>query len=991
MKKLLSALTAAVLPAIALVGFASAPAHAVAAPFDCSPDLYQVSASTNGLYIFDTTAQSFTRRGSGTTSGINAIGFNTADNLIYGIANSNLVQIDSTGAFTSLGSITVPQGVTLGTSGGDFLPYSGSGDAYLLTASAGNWTKVDVNTKVATDYAVTGTTWASLDLTINADGTKAYGINGGKLQVATLGANSATIADYTLNFPSSNSNSFGAAYSDASGDLFFFDNTLKTMFYLSAAEVAKVGTSTPTITTFGNSTNLTAPNDGASCGSASSPLAPIVTTSTPATSIADTSATVAGTVTTASGVSSTVAINGASICYSVSSAITAGLLSNSPNCATVNSSAISPSTSAAAVSRSLTGLTAGTTYYFQVQATNGVPLTGFGLVRTFTTTGGGAPTNYTVTWDAQGGSVSPASNTVADGSPVSLPTPNRSGYTFDGWFTQAAPNGTQQVGSYTVNGAGVTFYAHWTANPPAPTNYTITWDARGGSVSPAANTVASGTPVSLPTPSRSGYSFDGWFDAISGGNQQVGAITVNADVVLYAHWTANAPAPTTYNVYFTNLGGYISQAGGTSGTVITCPAAPVRAGYKFVSWGGACSAGGSYTITGNQTFDAKWETATVTVNFTNGGSNVNTQNVTPGSVVDCPAAPTRAGYTFMGWPGCVNGKYTVTGAANIEAQWDKTSYPITFTSNGEQVKTTSGTSGSVIDCPAAPTRAGFTFLGWPGCVDGKYTVTGGVTIAAQWIENLAPVPNPPAAGGGQTGHETEPTTLLPNTSKDGLKLTAPGWTLDLIGQDQGVNVPLDTLGRIVFQEGHMAHTSGSGFKPNSDVHVYIFSTPILLGILHTDANGNFVGDLALPADLNVGDHTVQVDGYAPDNSVRTADVPVVYAASKPATVTKSVFFAPDSTVLSKYTVKKITSLVKGLPMGSTVVTAKIVGFVYPINSAAANKKISNGRANNIAALLKKLGLTGNFTVIGAGRDKVADPTARRVDVAITYTTLVTAP
>jgi outer membrane protein OmpA-like peptidoglycan-associated protein len=189
----------------------------------------------------------------------------------------------------------------------------------------------------------------------------------------------------------------------------------------------------------------------------------------------------------------------------------------------------------------------------------------------------------------------------------------------------------------------------------------------------------------------------------------------------------------------------------------------------------------------------------------------------------------------------------------------------------------------------------------------------------------------------------------------------------------------------------LAHTSGSGFKPNSDVHVYIFSTPILLGILRTDANGNFVGDLPLPAGLSAGDHTVQVDGYAPDNSVRTADVPVVYAASKPMTVTKSVFFSPDSTKLSAYTIKKITSLVKGLPAGSTLVTAKIVGFVYPINSAAANKKISNGRASNIATLLKKLGVTGNFTVIGAGRDKVADPTARRVDLAITYTTLVTAP
>ncbi len=981
MKKLLSALTAAVLPVVALVGISAAPAQAVALPFECSPDLYQVSASTSGLYIFDTTTQAFTRQGSGTTSGINAIGFNTADNLIYGIASSNLIQIDSSGAFTNLGSISVPGGVSLGTSGGDFLPYSGSGDAYLLTASGANWTKIDVNTRVATDYAVTGTTWSSLDLTINADGTKAYGINGGKLQVATLGANSATIAEYTLNFPSANSSSFGAAYSDASGDLFFFDNTAKTMFYLAATEVAKVGTSTPTITTFGNSTNLTAPNDGASCGSAPSPLAPTVFTGV-SSSVTSSSADLAGWIKPAA---SSIAAISQQFCYSTSDVRVAGVLSPA-TCVNPTSAALISGASTD-VRASLTGLTGGTKYYYQVVATDLGGQVGFGAVNNFTTTGGGSPTNYTVTWDAQGGSVSPASNTVADGSPVSLPTPTRSGYTFDGWFTLAS-GGTQQSGNYTVNGSGATFYAHWTA-VPAPTNYTVTWDARGGNVSPASDTVADGSPVSLPTPTRSGYTFDGWFTAAApNGTQQSGSFTVNgSDVTFYAHWTANTPAPTTYNVYFTNLGGYVSQGGGVAGAVINCPSAPVRPGYTFKGWG-SCAAGGSYTITGNTTLEAQWEKTIVAVTFTSNGSTVNTQNPTPGSVIDCPAAPTRAGYTFLGWPGCVDGKYTVTGAANIEAKWEKTAYPVTFTSNGSTVNSVNATVGSVIDCPPAPTRAGYTFLGWPGCVDGKYTVTGAATVAAQWIENLAPVPNPPAAGGGQTGHENQPTTLLPNGNKDGLKLTAPDWSLDLIGQENGVNVPLDTLGRIVFQEGHLAHTSGSGFKPNSDVHVYIFSTPILLGILHTDANGNFVGDLPLPAGLAVGDHTVQVDGYAPDNSVRTADVPVVYAAAKPVTLTKSVFFSPDSTVLSKYTIKKITSLVKGLPLGSTLVTAKIVGFVYPINSAAANKKISDGRAKNIAALLKKLGVKGNFTVIGAGRDKVADPTARRVDVAITYTELV---
>lgn len=936
MKKLLSAVTAAILPVVAVVGLSAGPAQATALTqnnFNCDNNLYQISKGPSGvangdqgaLYKFNVGTQIFQRVGTGAVSGINALGRNPVDGYLYAFANNNLYQITNTGDFRNMGATSG----TVYTTGADFLPTPAGNPNMLLTDGSGGFATFNVQTRVGT--AITGVTnanlWGAADLTVSSDGTMAYGMDGGTLDIYNIATKTVTTktTDYagvTHAFGSS----FGAAYTDISGDLFFYANySSGSGGYMYSIAADQVGLTNPVMNEFGGFSGEQGPNDGASCATASSPLAPIVDTypdtNTPYTSGA--SVTLSGSVETGGQAGSAISASGIQVCYSISSDVHLGALSVSPDCASATPSSLASSTSAD-VARTVTGLADGT-YYFQVKATNTVPLTSYGDVQQFTIGNGG------------GGS----------------PTP-----------------------------------------PPAPTNYTITWDARGGSVSPVDNTVAAGTPVSLPTPTRSGFTFDGWFDAISGGNQQIGAITVNSDGVLYAHWTANAPtppAPPTYNVYFTNLGGYISQGGGTAGTVITCPPAPVRDGYTFKGWG-SCSAGGSYTITGNTTLEAQWEKTTVVVNFISNGSTVNSQTVTPGSVIDCPPAPVRAGYTFKGWPGCIDGKLTVTGAANIEAQWEKTSYPITFTSNGEPVKSTSGTSGSVIDCPPAPTRAGYTFIGWPGCVDGKYTVTGAATIAAQWIENLAPVPNPPAAGGGQTGHETQPTTLLPNGDKDGLKLTAPGWSLDLIGKDtSGVNVPLDTLGRIVFQEGHKAHTSGSGFKPDSDVHVYIFSTPILLGILHTDANGNFVGDLALPAGLNVGDHTVQVDGYAPDNSVRTADVPVVYAASKPMTVTKSVYFSPDSTVLSKYTVKKITSLVKGLPAGSMLVTAKIVGFVYPINSAAANKKISNGRANNIAALLKRLGVTGNFTVIGAGRDKVADPTARRVDVAITYTTLVTAP
>ena len=79
-------------------------------------------------------------------------------------------------------------------------------------------------------------------------------------------------------------------------------------------------------------------------------------------------------------------------------------------------------------------------------------------------------TTYTVTYDAQGGGVSPTSAIVTAGQSLTLPTPTYSGYTFKGWFTQPT-GGTQVTSPYTPAASG-TIYAQWTANsnpnPPNP-------------------------------------------------------------------------------------------------------------------------------------------------------------------------------------------------------------------------------------------------------------------------------------------------------------------------------------------------------------------------------------------------------------------------------------------------------------------------------------------------------------------------------------------
>ena len=145
----------------------------------------------------------------------------------------------------------------------------------------------------------------------------------------------------------------------------------------------------------------------------------------------------------------------------------------------------------------------------------------------------------TLTFDAAGGSVSPASKSVTEGQAYgTLPTPTRSGYTFAGWFTHAT--GGDTVTAATVAGdEDATIYAHWTGE-----SLTITFNANGGTVTETTRTVERGHQYRrLPFPTRSGYAFDGWFTAATGGTQVTAGGYPSASITLYAHWTAGGGVP----------------------------------------------------------------------------------------------------------------------------------------------------------------------------------------------------------------------------------------------------------------------------------------------------------------------------------------------------------------------------------------------------------------------------------------------------------------
>jgi len=126
-----------------------------------------------------------------------------------------------------------------------------------------------------------------------------------------------------------------------------------------------------------------------------------------------------------------------------------------------------------------------------------------------------------------------------------LPTPKRSGYTFLGWYTKKS--GGTKIKSTRVIKANDTYYAHWVSNKK-PVSFKL--NANEGSLSQTSlATTYGGKLKGLPTPSRNGYSFLGWYTEKSGGTKVTSSMKASAIIsttkTLYAHWSKKSASSST--------------------------------------------------------------------------------------------------------------------------------------------------------------------------------------------------------------------------------------------------------------------------------------------------------------------------------------------------------------------------------------------------------------------------------------------------------------
>ena len=355
--------------------------------------------------------------------------------------------------------------------------------------------------------------------------------------------------------------------------------------------------------------------------------------------------------------------------------------------------------------------------------------------------------SYTVTWNANDGTVSPASTTKTHGSTLgTLPTPTRAStaeysYTFAGWFT-AATGGTQITAS-TIVTKDVTYYAHWTATKRS---YTATFNGNGGGTpSPSTITKKYNTALgTLPICTRTGYTFLGWYTASSGGTKISTTTVVTKDITYYAQWSINS-----YTLTFNPNGGTVTQTSknleynSAYGTLPT----PTRASnaqytYTFAGWYTAATGGTQVTTATKMaakdtTVYAHWtsniRSYTVSYQTTYGTLNKTSQSVAYNSKGSCtltiPDNTAEFTYTFVGWYTAANGggtkvgseltletpaiKGTVTYYAYVTRSTK--SYTHTFNANGGGTvspATITKAYNTALGTLPTVSRTGYTFVGW---------------------------------------------------------------------------------------------------------------------------------------------------------------------------------------------------------------------------------------------------------------------------------------
>ncbi|MBQ7637794.1 MAG: InlB B-repeat-containing protein [Clostridia bacterium] len=348
-----------------------------------------------------------------------------------------------------------------------------------------------------------------------------------------------------------------------------------------------------------------------------------------------------------------------------------------------------------------------------------------------------ADVEYTIAYDANGATsgTAPASQTNCQYYTTYTLASNtgnlaKTGYNFTGWNTAADGSGTHYATGASVSKLATsgtfTFYAEWTAKTYQVRFYNNDTTSNSNLTT---QTYASAW-VDVPTVSRTGYTFGGWYENDAGTGSEVAVTGTYAHDHsgvwnLYAKWTG-ITYTVTYNKNTTDTVSGMPTPGSFTKTYGTAhnlsSVTPTRTGYTFAGWNTASDGSGTTygvgatlntdlttTAGDNVTLYAMWTANTYVIDYAKGaasatGSTTSTEvryDQLSASTVFANCTFTYTGHTFEGWsvggntydagdavPAAVltaNGvlnssdnKYHLTATAT----WDVISYDVAFNGNG---------------------------------------------------------------------------------------------------------------------------------------------------------------------------------------------------------------------------------------------------------------------------------------------------------------------
>ncbi|EJQ0731708.1 InlB B-repeat-containing protein [Listeria monocytogenes] len=252
------------------------------------------------------------------------------------------------------------------------------------------------------------------------------------------------------------------------------------------------------------------------------------------------------------------------------------------------------------------------------------------------------PVDYNVTFNIDGNTSEVKTVTEEDLIPEPA-NPTKQGYTFDGWY-DAETGGTKwdfTTGQMPAN--DLMLYAHFSVN-----SYQVNFDIDGAVMNEA---VVYDTLLNEPTaPTKQGYTFDGWYDAETGGNKwdfKTMKMPAN-DVTLYAHFTVSS-----YQVNF-DIDGAVTNEAIVYDTLLNEPATTTKQGYTFDGWYDAETGGNKWDFktmkmpANDVTLYAHFTINNYQANFDIDGSVTN-ETITYDTLLNEPTAPTKQGFLFDGW------------------------------------------------------------------------------------------------------------------------------------------------------------------------------------------------------------------------------------------------------------------------------------------------------------------------------------------------------